>query len=143
MKETFIPSKTFVKKKWYVIDAENKTLGRLATEIAMFLRGKYKPYFTPHLDTGDYVVVINADKVNITGNKKLEKLYRQHSGQPGGMTIQTFQDLQRKLPERIVEKAVKGMLPKGSLGRNLFKKLYVYATDYHPHQAQKPEKIVL
>jgi large subunit ribosomal protein L13 len=143
MNQTFIPSKIFVKKKWYIIDAENQTLGRLSTKIALFLRGKYKPYFTPYLDTGDYVIVINADKINVTGNKKLEKFYRQHSGRPGGMKIENFEDLQKRLPERIIEQSVKGMLPKGSLGRDIYRKLYVYVTDYHPHQAQKPEKIIL
>lgn len=143
MKETFVPSKTFVRKKWYVIDAENETLGRLATKVASFLRGKYKPYFTPYLDTGDYIIVINADKIKVTGNKKLEKLYRHHSGRPGGMKTETFEKLQARIPERIIEKAVKGMLPKGALGRETFRKLYVYASDSHPHQAQKPEKINL
>jgi large subunit ribosomal protein L13 len=141
MKETFVPSKTFLRKKWYVLNAENKTLGRIATEIASFLRGKYKPYFTPYLDTGDYVIVINADKVKVTGNKKVGKLYKQHSGRPGGMKIENFATLQKRLPERIIEKAVKGMLPKGPLGRDIFKKLYVYNTSSHPHNAQKPESI--
>ena len=143
MKETFVPSKTFLRKKWYVIDANEKTLGRLATEVASFLRGKYKPYFTPYLDTGDYIIVINADKINVTGNKKFEKLYRHHSGRPGGMKIETFEKLQSRIPERIVETAVKGMLPKWALGRAIFKKLYVYKGNLHPHEAQKPEKINL
>ena len=112
MKETFVPSKAFVRKKWYVIDAKDQNLGRLATEVASFLRGKYKPYFTPYLDTGDYIIVINADKIKVTGNKKLEKLYRHHSGRPGGMKIETFEKLQARIPERIIEKSVKGMLPK-------------------------------
>nr|YP_010443882.1 ribosomal protein L13 [Chattonella marina]UTE94769.1 ribosomal protein L13 [Chattonella marina] len=143
MKETFVPSKAFVRKKWYVIDAKDQNLGRLATEVASFLRGKYKPYFTPYLDTGDYIIVINADKIKVTGNKKLEKLYRHHSGRPGGMKIETFEKLQARIPERIIEKSVKGMLPKGALGREVFRKLYVYSNDSHPHQAQKPEKITL
>jgi large subunit ribosomal protein L13 len=141
MKETFIPSKTFIRKQWYIFDAKNKTLGRLSTEIARFLRGKNKSYFTPYLDTGDYVIVINSSQINITGNKSSDKLYRRHSGRPGGMTIENFNDLQKRLPNRIVEEAIKGMLPKGALGRQLFRKLYIYANDLHPHQAQKPEKI--
>lgn len=143
MKETFIPSKLFIRKKWYIFDAENKTLGRLCTKIASLLRGKYKPYFTPYLDTGDYVIVLNADKVKVTGNKKLKKLYRHHSGKPGGMKIENFEMLKDRLPERIIEKSVKGMLPKGALGREIFRKLYVYNTDQHPHQAQKPEIVNL
>jgi large subunit ribosomal protein L13 len=141
MKETFVPSQSFIRKKWYLIDAENKTLGRLATEVARFLIGKKKAYFTPFLDTGDYVIIVNAEKIKVTGNKRLEKLYRNHSGTPGGMKIRNFDKLQKLMPERIIEKAIKGMLPKGALGRQIFTKLYVYESETHPHQAQKPEKI--
>jgi large subunit ribosomal protein L13 len=143
MKDTFIPSKTFIRKQWYIIDANNKTLGRLATEVACFLRGKKKSYFTPYLDTGDYVIVINSSKINVTGNKKSEKLYKMHSGQPGGLKIESFEKLQKRLPNRIIQEAIKGMLPKNRLGREIFQKLYIYSTDSHPHQAQKPEKINL
>ena len=143
MKETFVPSKTFLRKKWYIIDAKEKTLGRLSTEVASFLRGKYKPYFTPYLDTGDYVIVIYAEQIKVTGRKTTDNLYRNHSGQPGGMRIETFEKLQNRIPERIIEKSIKGMLPKGALGRTIFKKLYVYKGSSHPHEAQQPEIINL
>ena len=113
MKETFVPSKPFIRKQWYIVDAENKTLGRLATQVASILRGKNKPYFTPYLDVGDCVIVINSEKIKVTGNKKSEKLYRNHSGRPGGMKIENFEKLQKRLPNRIIEKAIKGMLSKG------------------------------
>jgi large subunit ribosomal protein L13 len=113
----------------------------LASEIAMVLRGKNKPTYTPHMDTGDFVVVVNAEKVVVTGKKRTQKLYRRHSGRPGGMKTETFAKLQDRLPERIIEQAVKGMLPKNSLGRQLFTKLKVYAGDSHPHEAQKPEAL--
>lgn len=141
MKETFVPSKSFIRKQWYVIDAENKTLGRLATKITLFLRGKNKSYFTPYLEMGDYVIIINSNKINVTGNKKTEKIYRNHSGRPGGMRIENFHQLQERLPNYILEKAVKGMLPKGPLGRKLFKNLYIYPTGSHPHEGQKPKII--
>lgn len=141
MKETFFPSKSYIRKKWYIIDAENKTLGRLATKIASILRGKNKLYFTPHLDTGDYIIIINSSKVIITGNKNIDKLYRRHSGRPGGMKIESYMNLKERIPNSIIEKAVKNMLPKGALGRKIFKNLYVYQTILHPHSAQKPEKI--
>jgi large subunit ribosomal protein L13 len=141
MKETFIPSKPFIRKQWYIIDAENKRLGRLATKIASILRGKNKSYFTPHLDTGDYIIVINSSKVNVTGKKKIEKLYRRHSGRPGGMRVESFYDLQNRLPNRIIQEAVKGMLAKGALGRENLRRLYIYSTNFHPHQAQKPQEI--
>lgn len=141
MTKTIVPSVDTIEKdkKWYVIDAEGQRLGRLASEIAMILRGKNKATFTPHLDTGDFVIVINAEKVVVTGRKSTQKLYRRHSGRPGGMKTETFQQLQARIPERIVEKAVKGMLPKNSLGRKLFTKLKVYTGPEHPHQAQQPE----
>jgi len=118
-------------------------LGRLATEIATILRGKNKPNFTPNMDTGDFVIVVNADKVVVTGRKDSQKLYRRHSGRPGGMKTETFAQLQARIPERIVEQAVKGMLPKNSLGRKQFTKLKVYAGPEHPHQAQNPQEYVV
>lgn len=139
MTKTFVPPKETIEQDWYVVDAENQRLGRLATTIAMILRGKNKPIYSPHMDTGDFVVVINADKVDVTGRKRSQKLYRRHSGRPGGMKVETFEKLQSRIPERIVEKAVKGMLPKNALGRQLFRKLKVYAGPEHPHQAQKPQ----
>ena len=141
MFKTYIPPVQEVDKKWYVVDATDKRLGRLATEIASILRGKNKPTFTPNMDTGDFVVVINAEKVEISGNKRQQKLYRRHSGRPGGMKVETFDQLQNRIPERIIEKAVKGMLPKNALGRKLFTNLQVYAGPEHPHAAQQPEAI--
>lgn len=143
MNKTPVPNQDTIEQKWYVVDAENQRLGRLATEIASILRGKNKPYFTPHMDTGDYVVVVNAEKVVVTGKKAEQKLYRRHSGRPGGMKIETFNQLQNRIPERIIEKAVKGMLPKNSLGRRLFTKLKVYTGSSHPHQAQQPEVLTV
>jgi large subunit ribosomal protein L13 len=143
MNKTYLPSKESIEQNWYVVDASQQRLGRLATEIAMVLRGKNKPTYTPHLDTGDFVVVINAEKVEVTGRKGSQKLYRRHSGRPGGMKTETFDKLQARIPERIIEQAVKGMLPKNSLGRQLFTKLKVYAGTEHPHQAQKPEVMVI
>ena len=139
MNKTVVPSLDTLDRHWYVVDAENKCLGRLATEVAAVLRGKNKPTYTPHLDTGDFVVVINADKVKVTGNKSNDKLYRRHSGRPGGMKMETFAALQQRIPERIVEKAIKGMLPHNALGRQLFRKLKVYRGSEHPHGAQQPQ----
>lgn len=141
MNKTPLPTKQTLEQKWYVVDAEGQRLGRLATEIAMILRGKNKPSYTPHMDTGDFVVVINAEKVVVTGRKNEQKLYRRHSGRPGGMKTETFDQLQRRIPNRIIEKAVKGMLPKNRLGRRLNRKLFVYAGPDHPHKSQKPEKV--
>ncbi len=141
MNKTPLPTKDTLEQKWYVVDAADQRLGRLASEIAMILRGKNKPTFTPHLDTGDFVIVVNAEKVVVTGKKRTQKLYRRHSGRPGGMKTETFDKLQARIPERIIEKAVKGMLPKNSLGRKLFTKLKVYAGSTHPHQAQKPQEL--
>lgn len=141
MMKTPLPDQTTLAKKWYVVDATNQRLGRLATEIAMILRGKNKPTYTPHIDTGDHVIVINAEKVVVTGKKSSQKLYRRHSGRPGGMKTETFNQLQARIPQRIIEQAVKGMLPKNSLGRQLFTHLKVYAGDAHPHQAQQPEEL--
>jgi large subunit ribosomal protein L13 len=139
MNKTPLPSKETLEQKWYVVDAADQRLGRLATEIALVLRGKKKPTFTPHMDTGDFVIVVNAEKVVVTGKKRSQKLYRRHSGRPGGMKVENFEKLQARIPERIIEKAVKGMLPKNSLGRSLFTKLKVYEGGEHPHQAQQPE----
>ena len=138
MNKTTTPAVSSIEKNWFLVDAQNKTLGRLATEIANILRGKKKPYFTPHLDTGDFVIVINAEKVEVSGKKSSQKLYRRHSGRPGGMKIEKFESLQERIPERIIEQAVKGMLPHNSLGRLQFKKLKVYKGEDHPHTAQNP-----
>lgn len=136
---TFVPSAAAIERKWYVVDAEGKTLGRLATEIARVLRGKHKPIFTPYLDTGDYVIVVNAEKVKVTGKKLDQKIYYHHSGYVGGMKETTLKEMLAKKPERVVEHAVKGMLPKGPLGRQMYKKLFVYVGPEHKHAAQKPE----
>jgi large subunit ribosomal protein L13 len=132
-----------VRRSWFVVDAENKTLGRLATEVARRLRGKHKPEYTPHVDTGDYVIVVNAGKVRVTGNKTTDKIYYRHSGYPGGIKAISFEHLREKHPERIIEKAVKGMLPRNPLGRAMFRKLKVYAGGDHPHVAQQPEPLEL
>lgn len=137
--KTYVAKPETVKREWFVIDATDKTLGRMATEIARRLRGKHKPEFTPHVDTGDYIVVVNAEKVTVTGNKKLGKIYYSHSGYPGGLKETNFEKLQAHKPEMIIEKAVKGMLPKGPLGRAMFRKLKVYAGSEHSHAAQKPQ----
>ena len=139
--KTTIPAVNTIKRDWLLVDADGKVLGRLATRIALLLRGKHKPIFTPHLDTGDFVVVINAEKIAVTGRKRLQKVYRSYSGYPGGLTQQTFEELVRTHPERIIQKAVKGMLPQGPLGRKLLGKLKVYAGPTHPHQAQTPQPI--
>ena len=139
MKNTFLPTKNLLNEKtWYLIDAENKTLGRVATQISQILIGKHKYDYSYHLDTGDYVVVINAEKIIVSGQKEKMKKYYSQSGRPGGMKIKTFEQLRSYMPERIIEKAVKGMLPKGSLGKDLYRKLKVYSTDEHPHTAQQP-----
>lgn len=136
---TFLPSAAAIERKWFVVDAEGKTLGRLATEIARVLRGKHKPIFTPYLDTGDYVIVVNAEKIKVTGKKLDQKIYYHHSGYVGGMKKTTLKEMLAKKPERVLEHAVKGMLPKGPLGRQMYKKLFVYAGPEHKHAAQKPE----
>jgi len=140
---TYMAKVNEVEQRWYLVDAKGKTLGRLATAIAMRLRGKHKPEFTQHTDTGDFLVVINADKVAVTGNKFEDKQYHRHSGYPGGLRTETFKEMQQKHPERIVELAVKGMLPKGPLGRDMYRKLKIYAGQDHPHAAQQPELIEL
>ncbi len=138
MNKTSTPSLTTIERNWFLVDAEGQTLGRLASEIANILRGKNKPSFTPHLDTGDFVIVVNAEKIEVTGKKASQKLYRRHSGRPGGMKIEKFETLRDRIPERIIEQAVKGMLPHNSLGRQQFKKLKVYKGSEHPHDAQNP-----
>ena len=130
-----------VERSWYVVDAENRTLGRLASAIAHRLRGKHKPEYTPHVDTGDYIIVVNAAKVRVTGNKETGKIYHRHSGYPGGIRSTSLGRLRQTHPERIVEKAVKGMLPRNPLGRAMFRKLKVYAGPDHPHAAQQPHPI--
>ncbi|MEQ8857347.1 MAG: 50S ribosomal protein L13 [Pseudomonadales bacterium] len=132
-----------VRHSWFVVDAEDKTLGRLATEIARRLRGKHKPEYTPHVDTGDYVVVVNAEKVRVTGAKTTDKMYYRHSGYPGGIKSRSFEEMRNSHPERIIEKAVKGMLPRNPLGRAMLKKLKVYPGAEHPHSAQQPEPLEL
>ncbi len=139
--KTFMASPDTIDRKWYVVDAEGKTLGRLASEIAKVLRGKHKPIFTPHMDTGDYVVVVNAEKITVSGKKLDQKIYYKHSGYVGGMKETTLKDMLKKHPERVVEYAVKGMLPKGPLGRQMYRKLFVYVGPDHKHAAQKPEAL--
>jgi large subunit ribosomal protein L13 len=139
--KTVSASKETVEKEWYIIDARDQVLGRLASVVAMVLRGKHKPSFTPHADTGDSVIVINADKVRLTGNKMSDKQYVRHSGYPGGQITETPRHLMDKRPEAVVEKAVKGMLPKNRLGSAIFRNLYVYASDKHPHEAQQPKQL--
>ena len=139
--KTFMASPATIDRKWYVVDAEGKTLGRLASEVAKVLRGKNKAIFTPHIDTGDYVIVVNADKVKVTGKKLDQKIYYHHSDYIGGMKETTLREMMNKHPERVIEYAVKGMLPKGPLGRQMYTKLFVYAGADHKHAAQKPETL--
>ena len=137
--KTFMASPATIDRKWYVVDAEGKTLGRLASEVAKVLRGKNKPIFTPHIDTGDYVIVVNAEKIKVTGKKLDQKIYYHHSDYVGGMKEQTLKEKLAKKPEDVIYLAVKGMLPKGPLGRQMYTKLFVYAGPDHKHAAQKPE----
>ena len=137
---TFAPKKDEIEKKWWVINAEGKTLGRLATEVAILLRGKRKPEFAHFVDCGDFVVVINAEKISVTGKKLEQKKYYSHSGYPGGLKVKTLKELLDKKPEEVVRKAVWGMIPKGKLGRAVYKKLKVYRGSHHPHEAQKPQE---
>jgi large subunit ribosomal protein L13 len=130
-----------VQRNWYVVDGTNQTVGRMCARIAAILRGKNKAYYTPHVDTGDYIIVINCDKVQLTGNKMDEKLYDRYSGYPGGRKEETAKDLLKRRPEVLIERAVKGMLPKNRLGRQMYKKLYVYAGSQHPHTAQQPKEL--
>lgn len=139
--KTFSAKAESVTRSWYVVDASGKTLGRLATIIASYLRGKHKPEYTPHVDTGDYIIVINAEKIQVTGNKTEGKLYHRHTGYIGGLKTTKFKDLLRTFPDRIISYAVKGMLPKNPLGRAMFSKLKVYAGNEHPHAAQQPKNL--
>jgi len=139
MRTTYMAKASELERKWYVVDAEGKTLGRLASEVASILRGKHKPTFTPHVDTGDHVILINADKIELTGKKLSDKIYYRHSGFAGGLKTRTAGEMRAKYPTKMLELAIKGMLPKGSLGRQMGKKLHVYAGSEHPHEAQKPE----
>ena len=137
--KSFMASPSTIERKWYVVDAEGQTLGRLASEVAKVLRGKNKPIYTPHIDTGDYVIIVNADKIKVSGNKLNDKVYYHHSGYVGGIKSSTLKEKMEKNPTFAVEHAIKGMLPKGPLGRQMYKKLFVYAGPDHKHQAQKPE----
>ena len=137
--KSFMASPSTIERKWYVVDATGHTLGRLSSEIASILRGKNKPTFTPHIDTGDYVIVVNADKIKVTGKKMDQKVYYHHSDYVGGLKEATLREKLEKKPEQVIELAVKGMLPKGPLGRQMFTKLHVYAGPEHKHEAQKPE----
>ena len=139
--KTYMANPDKIERKWYVVDATGYTLGRLASEVAKVLRGKNKPQFTPHVDTGDYVIVVNADKIKVTGKKLEQKIYYNHSDYVGGMKETTLKEMLAKKPERVIELAVKGMLPKGPLGRSMYTKLFVYAGPEHKHEAQKPETL--
>lgn len=139
MRTTFMANEGNIERNWLLIDAEGKRLGRLSTEVASILRGKHKPTYTPHADTGDYVIIINAEKIELTGNKLNDKQYYRHSGYPGGLKSRNAAEMLDKFPERVIEEAVRGMLPKGALGRKMFKKLHVYAGAEHKNEAQQPE----
>ncbi|MEK4873317.1 50S ribosomal protein L13 [Bacillus smithii] len=143
MRTTYMAKANEIERKWYVVDAEGQTLGRLASEVASILRGKHKPTYTPNVDTGDHVIIVNAEKIELTGKKLTDKIYYRHSQHPGGLKARTALEMRTNYPEKMLELAVKGMLPKGSLGRQMFKKLHVYAGPEHPHQAQKPENYEL
>lgn len=137
--KTYTPKPADIQREWYVVDAKDQTLGRLATQIAVLLRGKHKPIFSPHMDVGDFVIVINADKIRVSGNKMETKMYYRHSGHPGGLTSITLRDQLQRFPDRVIRSAVRGMLPKNSLGRKQLKKLKIYAAPTHPHEAQRPK----
>ncbi len=141
MRTTFMANPQNVERKWYVVDAEGKTLGRLASQVAAILRGKHKPTFTPHVDCGDYVIIVNAEKIKVTGKKYTDKIYYRHSGYPGGQKAISFEQMIAKRPVRVLELAIKGMLPHNRLGRQMYRKLKVYAGPEHPHAAQKPEPL--
>ncbi len=141
--KTYVTNPAEIERDWWVVDAKGQTLGRLASKIAPILRGKHKPNFAPNLDVGDYVIVINADRIHVTGNKLEDKLYHRHSGYPGGLRSTSLRVMLEKHPERVIQLAVRGMLPKNSLGRKMLKKLKVYAGEQHPHQAQKPKTLEL
>ena len=139
--QTYMANPDKIERKWYIVDADGCTLGRLASGVASVLRGKNKPQFTPHVDTGDYVIIVNADKIKVTGKKLEQKIYYNHSDYVGGMRETTLKEMLAKKPERVIELAVKGMLPKGPLGRSMYTKLFVYAGPEHKHEAQKPEAL--
>ncbi|MCI0502319.1 MAG: 50S ribosomal protein L13 [Fusobacteria bacterium] len=139
--KTYMATPSTIERKWYVVDAQDQTLGRLASEVAIVLRGKHKPQYTPHLDTGDNVIVINADKVKLTGNKASQKMYYRHTGYTGNLKSFTYKEMMEKFPERVIKYAVKGMVPHNKLGRQMLTKLHVYAGSEHPHQAQQPEAL--
>ncbi|MCM3598845.1 MULTISPECIES: 50S ribosomal protein L13 [Bacillaceae] len=139
MRTTYMAKATEVERKWFVVDAAGKTLGRLASEVASVLRGKHKPTYTPHVDTGDHVIIINAAQIELTGKKLTDKIYYRHSQFPGGLKSRTALEMRTNYSEKMLELAIRGMLPKGSLGRQMYKKLHVYAGNEHPHQAQQPE----
>lgn len=143
VQRTYSAKPTEVQRTWYVVDAEGKTLGRLATTVAATLRGKHKPTYTPHIDTGDFVVVVNADKIKVTGNKETQKVYYRHSNYPGGLKSETLKEMRERHPDRIIENAVKGMLPRTSLGKQQLTKLKIYAGAEHPHTAQNPVALEL
>lgn len=139
--KTYSVKKSEIARKWYVVDADGMVLGRLASEVAKILKGKNKPFYTPHMDVGDHVIVVNADKVRVTGGKESKKIYYRHSGYPGGLKETPLKDVLQRNPEKVVRNAVKGMMPNNRLGRAMMRKLHVYAGPRHPHQAQKPEKL--
>lgn len=141
--KTFVAKPHEVNRKWFLVDADGEILGRVASRVASLLRGKHKPIYTPHVDCGDHVIIINADKVRVTGRKATQKRYYRHSGYPGGLRSDTYEQLMQKSPERVLEKAVWGMLPHNKLGRKMYKKLKVYVGESHPHAAQQPEKLEL
>jgi large subunit ribosomal protein L13 len=143
MMRTYSAKPADIQRKWYLVDADGKTLGRLAAKIAGILRGKHKPTFTPHMDTGDHVVVVNAEKIHLTGDKVRRKTYYRHSGYPGGLKSETVAEVLKKKPSAVVERAIKGMLPKNPLGKQMGRKLNVYAGPAHPHQAQRPEPLTI
>lgn len=143
MNKSFMANAQNIERKWYVVDATDLTLGRLSTEVATILRGKHKPTFTPHVDCGDYVIIVNAEKVALTGSKLDDKMYYRHSGYPGGLKSRTTKRMLELQPQKVLEKSIRGMLPKNRLGDDMYRKLYVYAGPEHPHQAQKPEAYTL
>ena len=137
--KTYSPKQEDIRREWFVIDAKDQTLGRLASQVAVLLRGKHKPMFTPHMDTGDFVIIVNADKIRVTGKKLDQKVYYRYSGYPGGVKARTLREQLARNPERVIRLAVRGMLPKNRLGRHMIRKLKIYAGDKHPHQAQQPK----
>lgn len=141
MRTTFMQTNESVERKWYIVDATDLVLGRMASDVAVVLKGKHKPTFTPHIDGGDYVIIVNAEKVALTGKKWSQKMYYRHSGYPGGLKTRTATEMLDKQPQKIVEKAVRGMLPNGKLGDDMYRRLYVYVGPNHPHAAQKPESL--